>query len=353
MHKLTFFFVGLLLFHCHTVSASPSCLSRALRSLVRNDRSKIIEREARLIQDRLAVNVQLYLKRFSVSSEIELGKKNASALGMSEEEYSLFKTQVLESMEIRVNTKPNIRSDVAEKGFLNQYDTKTSGGINSPGLRHEREAGLLGLSSREYKKLESVSKPKYGSVTLSGKKLHENVGVDIQKGAQGRYGLDSYVLKPQAIERISFFVNDSLLWTMNPNEKLGHFIPLSNTDVFIHSILDNAKMSWKDFRSVWVSGNRSLSANEMRSLDFADFKQISPSSKDAKLLYFSLQLETHPYIETQIWGKLDTRSVKAVYLDPAAAASKEILRNWQSQGIEVYKLKLDGPGATSLELIQN
>ena len=353
MNYLSYLFVGLLLVQCPTVNAGPSCLSKTLNSLFRVDRSQVLEGEARLIQDRLAVNLGLYLKRFSVSSEIELGKKNAMALGMSDEEYALFKTQVLESMEIRVNSKPNIRTQITENGLLNLYETKTSGGINSSGLRHQREADLLGLPFKEYKKLAPASKPKYGSVTLSGKKLHEMMGIDVAKGAQGRYGLDSYVIKPQATDRISFFVDDSLLWTMNPNDKLGHFIPLSHTDVFIHSILDNAKMNWTDFKSAWVSGSKTLPSSEMRSLEFAKSQRIDPNSKEGKLLYFSLQMEAHPYIETQIWGAIDARSVQAVYLDPAVGASPEQLRFWKSQNIKVYQFKEDGPGPTNLELIQD
>lgn len=183
--------------------------------------------------------------------------------------------------------------------------------------------------------------------------MHEKMGIDIAKGAQGRYGLDSYVIKPQATDRISFFVDDSLLWTMNPNDKLGHFIPLSHTDVFIHSILDNAKMNWTDFKSAWVSGSKTLSANEMRTLEFAKAKNIDPNSKEGKLLYFSVQMEAHSFIETQIWGAIDARSVKAIYLDPAVGASPEQLNIWKSQNIEVYKMNEAGAGPASLDLIQN
>jgi len=296
-----------------------------------------IKKEKLLIQTQLSVNARNYLTRFNVTSEEALGRLNATTLGINEAEYGVFKDYVRTAMEIRINQKPELRGAVSEKGILNLHQTRTSGGIPSPALRNEREAQLLGTKKSNYRRFESESKPKYGSVTLLGKKLHELANTNVSLGAKG-FGSDSYVLNSDIAARTSFFVDDSLLWTMNPNESFAHFLPLDRTDIFIHVILDRAKLNWAEFRSALTEGGGALTADELREVQFAKSQGLTHQSNEVMLLYLGLQIDRNYFFETQIWGELSPDAFRMVYLDPLTKVNPDQIKKWEGRKTEAYYL---------------
>jgi hypothetical protein len=109
------------------------------------------------------------------------------------------------NFEFAMNAPEGAREGIVAAGFLNQYETNTSGGKLLPEKRQEAEAKFMNLSADEYGKLPLRVRPKYGYLRPSPAS-----GVTMNDHAH-RYGSDTFVFKSSSVkDNVTFYPCDSL-----------------------------------------------------------------------------------------------------------------------------------------------
>lgn len=118
-----------------------------------------------------------------------------------------------QALQIRMRIHPDAVTKILATGFLNQYDTGTSSGLNNPEFRYRTEASWTKLPKRESvyalgsaaQRSLHDSLPKYGYVVSPSA---PEAMSDLQK--IDHYGRIIAVFKPTLQDRTSFHYGDSL-----------------------------------------------------------------------------------------------------------------------------------------------
>jgi hypothetical protein len=183
------------------------------------------------------------------------------------------------NFDFAMNAPEVAREGIAAAGFLNQYETKTSGGKLLPEKRQEAEAKFMNLSADEYVKVPPRVRPKYGYLRPSTAS-----GVTMDDHAH-RYGSDTFVFKSSSVKgNVTFYPCDSLY------PATERFIPEARS--WYHGFLP-----WSE--RMLLAPSISVEGNTMERVDLGP-----PEFKDSTSSY------SDTFIELQYWRPLGLEDVE-------------------------------------------
>lgn len=213
-----------------------------------------------------------------------------------------------DAFEFVIRSSPYIGDAIAEKGFLNQYDTGTSGLKYAPAARAAIEASFLGLTDVEYAQLPNSLRPKYGVIRPT-----RGSGVRLPWDPSEHYGRALFVLKRDAVRD---FV------TVYPGESLGFsalgwpgFTPPARLDAWHQSFVP-----WED---------RMLLAPSLEvDTGVAYVRTTAPRG-------FQRHVADEPgYLETQYWRPLGLEHVERYEFD-ITPPKGEFLQALRHHGVRI------------------
>lgn len=197
--------------------------------------------------------------------------------------------------EIHMARDERTREGIAQKGFLNQFQTGTSSGVSNLELRTNLESTMIAMDPKEYQKLSNELKPKYLSIKVKdGSAVHSPVMV------APRYGTDVYTFKNHLIsDRMTFFPGDSLdhvkgKITSDPLTMNSRSV--SPTSVEMLFLPWSRRLLMVPFMLAYLQKN-TFGAPIFDSRDYR-----------VPLLWSSIP---HPYWEAQVFGPLDLSHVES------------------------------------------
>jgi hypothetical protein len=113
-----------------------------------------------------------------------------------------------DKFDFTMRTPADFRDAIASRGFLNQHDTRRSGGILDPDWRAAVEASFTGLSTAEYQLVPNSMRPKYGYLRPA-----KGSGVSLPDNAT-RYGEDVFVFRHDAVkDEVTLYPDDSAAYS--------------------------------------------------------------------------------------------------------------------------------------------
>lgn len=228
-----------------------------------------------------------------------------------------------EQISFAMNAGSEIREKILENGFLNQYESKSSGGEYDPKLREAVEAEFLGLPLKEYQKTPYSERAKYAYLAPPPKSKMGRIDAS-------QYGNDIYRFKTQALKDfVTVTAGDSLEIYQNVKYDLKstsihhkRFIPWKMKD-FILPVLRTESSSQPKLE---IQSNDIVRSAVVRNGDV-----LMPESR----VYD--QGNTY-YIEVQIWKRLtidDLESLSFIGEPPQGAFLKAL----QEKGVIIYERK--------------
>lgn len=190
-----------------------------------------------------------------------------------------------------MNRNEKRREAIAERGFLNQFEHRSSGGeLNRP-LRREVEATYSSLTVQSYDKIPIADRPKYGFLApLIGDKLNRNSTVE-------GYGADTYIFKRKKLE-------DRTTWA--PGDTVDQRYQFDH-DNGQRKIPRAARFLPWSHRALLIPYLGFRKKTKELSVGGGDHFITLPDRRKLKLF-----VDTNTdYIELQIWGKLTLDDVES------------------------------------------
>lgn len=228
-----------------------------------------------------------------------MGPTRAAAVDMLKKE---------NSFEFAMRTPGHIRDSIAEKGFLNQHDTKTSRGTLDNNYRANAEAAFLGVTREQYDQLPNSVRPKYGYLQPS-----RETGLSHQNGAS-QYGEDTFVFKPSIKNHVTFYPTDSLGYSTASRGYGG--------------TKGAAATEWHHLLQPW--SQRMLLAP---SLEVTKDKQLLMGA--APPPGFKAQTSSR-YLEIQIWRPVTLKDV-ARFEFTSTPPTGTFLKSLRDSGVKIYR----------------
>jgi hypothetical protein len=209
-----------------------------------------------------------------------------------------------ETFEFAMQAPRSARDGIAGRGFLNQYETKSSGGTLDPAFRANVETSFVGLTRAEYDQLPSSMRPKYGYLRPAPSTgLKMQVTTDVTS-----YGEDVFVFKRDAIkDQVTCYPRDSLLAGAN--------------------LVGNAPKAWHHLLLPWA--DRMLLAPGIRvSRGEVQFTWDPPEGFEATW--------STGYLEIQIWRPLGIEDVERFEFG-STPPSGAFLKALRDHGVKIIK----------------
>lgn len=238
-----------------------------------------------------------------------------------------------EQVTFAMNRTEARRLGILQNGFLNQYQSHTSGGELDVVLRAKVEAELSGVEPGAFAAITAENRPKYGYLAPKlGSSLARN------RAAQG-YGEDIYLFKKDRLKsRTTWTSGDSLdsynYYTNtgpqnpqgNPMPKLSHFLPWAAKDLLL------ARLQKDDFDPDELA----LQKMGYSQVQIADGRLANSGNLPVLPDTFEEYVEIQNYVELQFWGPLNLDDVE-VFIFTKSPPSGQFLQELVKRKIQIFQ----------------
>jgi hypothetical protein len=258
--------------------------------------------------------------------DLGISREDLRALLRNDPRFQWIANEILDGrVSFAMNQDQRRRLDIVGSGFLNYFQSGSSGTGVSMETRVKIEAAYSGTPISKYRAIPDSNRPKYGFLAPEiGSKLRREEEV-------GNYGEDTYIFKKEAVaEDTTWMAGDSLdqelpltsTGNIRKIPKLERYLPWGDRDLLLHRLKDPDPRTTPESLAIW---------------------DTSPRTKlmDGRVVDFGNTVK-HSYIELQFWKpKLNLDHVEAFIFSKTPPAG-EFLDALRQRNIPIYRATESG-----------